>query len=122
MRKASIVAVVLAGTAVAAPAGWAQARTRHDGTVKAVDPKTRTVVIDELGAGAREATLRVRLTPKARLVLSRRNPAATDTANEFVNTPIGLGDVKPGDFVVVDVAGHGGRAEAESLTVTLPAA
>jgi len=29
---------------------------------------------------------------------------------------------KPGDFVVVDVAGRGAQAEAESLTVTLPAA
>ncbi len=93
--------------------------TRHSGTVVSVDAKSRALVVDELGAAGKEQRLHVRLTPDAHVVLSERNPHATDAQSQFTDRSISLDDVKPGDFVVVALTGHGKTTEADSVTVTL---
>ncbi|MBI4611328.1 MAG: hypothetical protein HY726_20245 [Candidatus Rokubacteria bacterium] len=93
---------------------------RHSGTVVKVDPQARTLIIEEMAAGGTTRTLQVRIAPQARLVLSRRLPDSqvADPRNPFKDTPIGLGDLRSGDFVVVELTGAGEKAEASSVTVT----
>lgn len=122
MRTGSVLAILMLGAliAFAGPrATSAASGTRHDGTVKAVDANTRTLVIREFGANARAYDFRIHVAPAASVVLSERNPKATDVGREFTSTPIRLSEIKRGDFVVVDVTGHGAHALGESVMVTL---
>src|SRR5205814_3485328 len=64
---------------------------------------TRTLVIDEIGANAKEQRLRLRLAPGAQLVMSERDENPEDLQRAFKEVPIGLSDVNPGDFVVVEL-------------------
>lgn len=109
------VAVVMLTPALVLAANGA----RHAGTVVSVDSKSNTLVVDELGKAGKEEKLRLHVAPNARVVLSERVDQASDPQHTFKDTPIALGDVKPGDFVVVDVTGRGKAATAESVTVTL---
>jgi hypothetical protein len=121
MRSRSSIAVVTLGIFIALGSGAAAAgsTTRHDGTVEKVDAAARTLVIREYGANARVHDFRVHVAPTARVVLSERNPEATGVEHEFTSRPIRFAEIKPGDFVVVDVAGRGARAVGESVMVTL---
>jgi hypothetical protein len=123
MRTQSVLAAVVSlgiTTALSGPmTALAASATRHDGTIEAVNPKAKTLVIWELGANAKAHAVRVHVAPTARVALSRRNPKATDAQHEFTDTPIQLSDIKRGDFVVVDETGSGARAEARSVVVTL---
>ena len=92
---------------------------RHSGSVVAVDAATRTLVIDEIGANAKEQKLRLRLAPQAQLILSERNDHPEDFQHVFKEVPIGLSDLKPGDFVVVEVVKAGKENLADLVMVTL---
>lgn len=90
---------------------------RHAGTVLSVDADRRTVVLDEFGANAVRRTMTVKISPDAALVRSERNEPVIDFDQAFTNTRIDLADVRPGDFVVVEL---GDRPDlATALVVTL---
>src|SRR5207247_3998037 len=71
LRSTSLLAV---GVSILSLFVWASAvataAERHSGRVVAVDAATRTLVIDEIGANAKEQRLRLRLAPGAQLVMS----------------------------------------------------
>lgn len=123
MRISSGLALATIGATIAlSGAGTTSAAQpmRHTGTVEHVDAKARTLVIREFGANARASDFRIHLAPNARIVRSERNPQAADVQHEFTDTPIALSAIKHGDFVVINVAGHGAHALGESVMVTLP--
>ncbi len=92
--------------------------TRASGTVLSVDPSARTLVLEDMGAGAQMSRLRVELAPDARVVLSERDDRANDLSHPFKDTAISLSDVRKGDFVVVEMRGPEGKARARSVVVT----
>ncbi len=94
-------------------------RTRTSGRVLSVDPSARTLVLEDMGAGAQVSRLRVELTPDTRVVLSERDDRAEDPSHPFKDTVISLSDVRKGDFVVVEMRGPEGKARARSVAVTL---
>ena len=93
-------------------------RTRASGRVLSVDPSARTLVLEDMGAGAQMSRLRVELAPDARVVLSERDDRANDLSHPFKDTAISLSDVRKGDFVVVEMRGPEGKARARSVVVT----
>lgn len=110
-------AMWLAGGSAPVLAGPA---ARHSGSVVAVDPQARTLVIDELERLGKERKLTVRIAQQAQVVLSERLPddQVADLRHPFRDTPISLSDIRPGDFVVVELTEKGNKAEAISVTVT----
>jgi hypothetical protein len=92
--------------------------TRSSGIVQSVNPKARTLVLEDLGAAAAASRLRVELAPDARVVLSERAERADDLSHPFKDTVISLSDVRRGDFVVVETRGPEGKALARSVVVT----
>jgi hypothetical protein len=88
-----------AATPVAVPAG-----ERHAGTVLAVDSQARTLTVDEFGAGGERRALSVQV-PRAAIVLwSQRNRAGWGAKDAFRDSTITLGEVRVGDFVVVELS------------------
>jgi len=120
LRSTSLLAV---GVSILSLFVWAGAvatgAERHSGSVVAVDAATRTLVIDEIGANAKEQRLRLRLAPGAQLVMSERDEHPEDLQRAFKEVPIGLSDVNPGDFVVVELVKAGKENLADLVMVTL---
>jgi hypothetical protein len=92
--------------------------TRSSGIVLSVNPRARTLVLQDLGAAAEGWRRRVELAPDARVVLSERDDRAEDFSHPFKDTAISLSDVRAGDFVVVETRGPEGKALARSVVVT----
>jgi hypothetical protein len=91
--------------------------TRSSGVVQSVDPRARTLVLEDRGvAGA--GRLRVELAPDARVVLSERDAEAEDPSHPFKDTAISLADVRRGDYVVVEIRGPEGKELGRSVVVT----
>jgi hypothetical protein len=121
MRISSMLALLALGSclAIVGPRTTSAASaTRHDGTVEAVDVATGRLVIREYGARARAFDFPVHVSADARIVVSQRNERASDVQHAFIETPVRLADIKPGDFVLVDVTGRGAHARAHSVVVT----
>jgi hypothetical protein len=99
----------------------AQAAERHSGIVMAVDPATRTLVLQELVEDGRPRRLQVRVPEGAAVVYSDRVPDEQVTRLDaaFNERAIEIGDVRPGDFVVVEGAARGNEATASTVVVTL---
>jgi hypothetical protein len=95
--------------------------TRASGRVLSVDPSTRTLVLEDMGAGAQMSRLQVELAPDARVALSERDDRAEDLSHPFKETVISLSDVRKGDFAVVEMRGPEGSAVARSIVVTFRA-
>jgi len=114
LTGAALGAMVLAGGLSPVLAGPAE---RHSGTVVKVNPAARTLVVDELGALGKQRKLNVRVTPQAQVILSKRVPddQAQDPRHPFKDTPVSLSDLRPGDFVTVEM---GKGKTASSVTVT----
>jgi hypothetical protein len=119
-----LAALFLAGLAlVDASLVAAQGSERHSGTVVSVDPAGRTLVLHELIEEGRPRHLTVRVPQGAAVVLSERIPDEQVTRFDavFVERPIAIAEVRPGDFVVVVGAARGGTATASAVVVTLRA-
>jgi hypothetical protein len=82
----------------------ASAGERRAGTVLAVDPQSRTLVLDEFGANAERRALRVQVPREAVVLLSQRNQAGRDLTDSFRESTITLSDIRSGDFVVVELS------------------
>ncbi len=96
---------------------------RRAGTIVAVDPAARTLVMEEMGVAGRLQRLTVEVAPDARVVRSERSAAreAVDPASPFTVTSIGVAGLHPGDFVVIESL-PGTQAEvATSVDVTFRA-
>jgi hypothetical protein len=87
-----------------------------------VDVQKRTLVVEELGAAARVEQLHLWIGRETRLVRSEALPASevTDPRYPFRDTPIELQDLRPGDFVVVELDGSGNRRAVSAVIVTRP--
>jgi hypothetical protein len=96
---------------------------RYSGTLVTVDSATRTLVVDELTVAARPRRLTFRVDPDARIVLSQRvgDREVQDFGRTFREDQIGFGDLRPGDFVVVESSPDGKTYRASLVTVTLRA-
>lgn len=110
-------AILLVGGWSAVLAGSAE---RHSGTVVAVDPNARTLALEELAAAGKTQQLKVSVPAQAQVVFSERIPdhQVTDLRHPFRDTPIGLPDIRPGDFIVVELTEKGEKVVASSVTVT----
>jgi len=121
--KACVVSVVLVG--FAAPC-WAQpAVTGHSGTVTAVDRAAGTVTIEEIGPWRVEGgqtvvtPLTVTTDESTSWMRARRATGAGPSGwdGEFVEAPQGAWEVKPGNYVTVEVPREGKRPVAVRVTV-----
>jgi hypothetical protein len=105
--------------------GWSPtvsvAGERHAGTVLRVDAAAGSLVLDEYWIGGQRRTFRARLTPETRVILSERNEAPRDLTETFTTSPIKVGDLKFGDFVVIEMADTIPGNVADLVMVTLPA-
>jgi hypothetical protein len=117
-------AMLIAGVIVAVP-GLAVSGSdeRHSGTVVSIDRATRTLVLQELVENGRLRPLEVRVPAAAAIVYSERIPDEQVTRLDapFVDHRVDLGEVHPGDFVVIEGAVRGGVATASIVVVTLRA-
>ena len=103
VSRVGAAAALLAGLLVLVPP-VAPAGERHAGTVLAVDPQARTLTVDEFGAGGERRALRVQVPRDAVVLWSQRNQTGRDWKDAFRDSTIGLGDVRIGDFVVVELS------------------
>ena len=76
---------------------------RHAGTVLAVAPETRTLLLNELAANAESRDFSVRLSDQTHVLRSERNQLIVDFSEVFKDTPITVADIHVGDFVVVEL-------------------
>jgi hypothetical protein len=113
LLAAAVLVVGLAG----AWAGVAPAGERRAGSVLAVDPQARTLIVDEFGANAERRALRVQVPREALVLLSQRNLAGRDLKDSFNERTITLADVQVGDFVVIELSSD--REVARLVMVTL---
>jgi hypothetical protein len=121
--KACAVGVALGGIAASC---WAQpAVSGHSGTVTAVDRAAGTVSLEEIGPWRVEAGQTVVTPFTARAdgsttwMRARRTTGAGSSGwdGEFVEAPQGAWEVKPGDYVTVEVPREGKRRVAVRVTV-----
>jgi hypothetical protein len=107
----------VAAAALVAVAGGAAGGERHAGTVLAVDPQARSLILDEFGANAERRALRVHVPREALVLLSQRNPSGREVREAFRDRAVTLADVRVGDFVVVELSGD--PEVARLVTITL---
>jgi hypothetical protein len=119
LRAMLVVSVIVATPGLAVSGG----DERHSGTVVSVDPAARTLVLQELVENGRPRRLEVRVPAGAAIVYSERIPDEQVTRLDapFSDRRVDLGEVRPGDFVVVEGAARGGSATASIVVVTLRA-
>jgi hypothetical protein len=110
---------VLAIAIVVIVSGAVIAGGRHAGTVVSVDPATGALKVDELGLAAVRQTLDLTVAPNADIALVERVEPVVDFDRAWRRTPLRLADVRPGDYVVVEIGDQPGAVRR--LTVTLRA-
>jgi len=94
---------------------------RHSGTVVSVDAAKRSLVLRELVEDGRPRQLDVRVAEGAAVVYSERIPdeKVTSLESPFSDRRVDLGEVRPGDFIVIEGAARGNAATASIVVVTL---
>lgn len=112
----ALIALVLVSLVIAWPAS-APAGERHAGTVLAVDPQSRTLTVDEFGAGGERRAFRVQVPREAVVLTSQRNQAGHDFKDAFRDSTISLSDIQIGDFVVIELAGSPDVARMVMVTL-----
>ena len=108
---------MLAIAALLMVGGVAGAEDRHAGTVISVDPATGAMKVDEFGRAAVRRTLYVKVSPSAEVVLVERVEPVRDLNRAWKSTPIRLEDIRPGDYVVVDIGDQPGTAQRVAVTL-----
>jgi len=106
--------------------GSAQAAARHVGSVVAVDQATGTIVIEELGpwrvTGGQTVVAHFTAKADASTAWARARRASgagpSGWLREFVVAPQGAWDVKPGDYVTIEVNRAGKSWMALRVTVS----
>ena len=116
-RLALAAGLALLALLLTGPGHPAGAGERRAGTVLAVDPQSRTLVLDEFRANAERGALRVQVPPQAVVLLSQRNQDGRDLTDSFRESTIRLSDIRPGDFVVVELAGDSDVARLVMVTL-----
>ena len=105
---------------------------RHAGHVISVDPAARRLVVEEMSPGRRiqrivvdvkSDTPLVEIVREPEEVVVNRTPEAIDLleSHRYVERPLDLASLEPGDFVVVELKGpvaSGRGAPAEQVTLT----
>ena len=86
------------------------------GAVIAVDAVGRGLKLDEFGVAASRRSVEFRLAADAEFVISEREEPVTNFSQMFRESPIGLADIRPGDFVVVEVGAQPGVAARVLVT------
>jgi hypothetical protein len=123
MLRSLVLAAVLVAGSLALHAGplAAQGGERHSGTVVSVDPAARSLVVKELVQEGRPRQLVVRVPGATPVVVSDRIPDEKVSRFDavFVDRPIELREVRPGDFVVIEGSARGDTAAAAKVIVTL---
>jgi hypothetical protein len=108
--------IAVVALALGVSAGVVAAGERHAGSVRAVDAVGRGLTLDEFGVGGARRSVEFRFASDAEFVISEREEPVTNFSQTFRDSPIGLADIRPGDFVVVDVGGQPGVAERVVVT------
>jgi hypothetical protein len=103
-------------TAAAVPVG-AHAGERHAGTVLAVDVQARTLTVDEYRANGERRALRVQVPGNAPVLQSERNAAGRDVTDAFRDRSVTLADIRPGDFVVIELSEYPDVAKLVMVTL-----
>jgi hypothetical protein len=103
--RVAAAAALLTGLLVVTATPASPAGERHAGTVLAVDPQARTLTVDEFGAGGERRALSVQVPRDAIVLWSQRNQAGRGVSDAFRDSTITLGEIRVGDFVVVEVSG-----------------
>lgn len=116
-RRGALLAAALTAGLLVAVFAPAEAGERRAGTVLAVDPQARTLTVDEFGANAERHALLVQVPRDAVVLLSQRNESGRDLKDAFRDSTIALGDIRIGDFVVVELSAD--REVARLVMVTL---
>jgi hypothetical protein len=111
VRGSLLVALALGVTAGAVAAG-----ARHAGSVVAIDAAGGGLVLDEFGVAGVRRTVKMSVAPNAEVLISEREEPVTNFYRPFKDTPISLAEVRPGDFVVVDVGEKPGMADRVIVT------
>ena len=111
MRSGLLVALTLGVTAGAGAAG-----ERHAASVVAVDAAGGGLVLDEFGVAGVRRTLKMSVAPNAEVLISEREEPVSNFYRPFKDTAISLAEVRPGDFVVVDVGEKPGIADRVVVT------
>ena len=93
---------LLVALALGVMAGAVAAGQRHAGSVVAVDA-AGGLILDELGVAGVRRTLKMSVAPNAEVLISEREEPVSNLYRPFKDTVISLAEVRPGDFVVVDV-------------------
>jgi hypothetical protein len=110
-------------TVIATAAAQAERPMRFSGTVAAIDPERRTIVVEEVGPwrverGATLVTRRtISLTASTKYNLFMRVDAPGAFAGDFIEVVLDPTDVAPGDFVTAECARRGARLVALTVTV-----
>ena len=107
---------LLVALALGMAAGVVAAGERHAASVVAVDTAGGRLVLDEFGVAGVRRTLTMRVAPNAEVLISEREVPVSNFYRPFKDTVISLAEVRPGDFVVVDVDAQAGTAERVIVT------
>ena len=107
---------LLVALALGVAAGTVAAGERHAASVIAVDAAGGGLMLDEFGVAGVRRTVKMRVAPDAEVLISEREEPVTNFYRPFKDTPISLAEVRPGDFVVVDVGEQPGMAERVVVT------
>ena len=106
---------LLVALALGVTAGAVAAGQRHAGSVIAVDG-AGGLILDEFGLAGVRRTLRMSVAPNTLVLISEREEPVSNFYRPFKDTTISLAEVRPGDFVVVDVGEKPGMADRVIVT------
>ena len=127
--KLSLFALATLLILIAGPALAAETET-HSGTVTAIDPGRDALTLQEMGPWRGPGTSLVNraivVTPDTTVDLVERSSAERPAAapawpGGYVESPMSITQLQPGDFATITVIRQGGEAVAESIDVVRPA-
>ncbi len=125
MVRTGIALMGLAAVLAVTPAGAAEI-VKHSGTIGRIDPAGKTLTLQEMGPwtgpGTRLVTRTITLTPDTRGELVRRPAKAVPGgwSGGYVESPLAVDRLRPGEFATVTVDRRGGKSVAVAIDVVRP--